>query len=116
MNLVPSHTCSGTERHRLEDIGRAPHTTIDKQLEFGVGEGDAALLFEFLHDFHQHFETRTREVELPSTMVRQDHSREALIICFQGVLIAYSLQRTGPMAARGIPYLPALNTLEDKRH
>jgi hypothetical protein len=55
-------------------------------LEPIVREGDATLLLKLLDNLDEDFDSRARKVQLPPTMIREDDSREVLIICFQGVL------------------------------
>ena len=79
-------TCCCTQGNSLQYICRTPDATIDEELEPIVREGDAALLLKLLDNLDENFDSRTRKVQLPPTMIREDDTREVLIICFQGVL------------------------------
>ena len=78
-------TCCCAQGDSLQDICRTPDATIDEELEPIVREGDATLLLKLPDNLDENFDSRTRKVQLPPTMIREDDTREVLIICFQGV-------------------------------
>ena len=72
------------ESERLEDVARAADTTVDEDLELGVGV--VALGLEGGDDLDEDLETGARGIELATTVVGEDDALHAGLVREDGVL------------------------------
>lgn len=81
-----TRTRSRTERHRLQHIRRPPNTSVHKQLELRVREGDPTLFLELLDDLDEDFDPGAGEVELTTTVIGEHDAGEVEVVGFECIL------------------------------
>ena len=72
------------EGKRFENVARAADTTVDEDLELGVGVVAACL--EGCDDLDEDLETGAGGIELATTVVGEDDALHAGLVCEDGVL------------------------------
>lgn len=76
--------CLGTKSDGLENIRGTTDTTVNEDLELGVGV--VALEPEGSDDFDEDFDTGAGGIELTTTVVGEDDTLHANLVCKNGIL------------------------------